>query len=653
MAPPHPNRAPRHPAVERRRFSLRTRLFAIVLVPTLLAAAFAGSLAQEERRAAARASQVSEDIAVLGALVDLRSALMSARIPVEVEARAAELGLDTSAGLALLDLDGLAFGTPAEVAVELQRLAPEDRPFEAADLAGLVASADREANLEVIERFEALEDAADATWGRNLQAVETQVGSLADAGLSRRLRDLDAAARLTSAMASMVTDLADHWFADLAGDPRSAEARVDLGVSSAEFENWIEVLRASPSVEVVAAAEAVGAIRYGGPFDDAIVVALTGGTPVPLRDGLDLDLIVATFLDSFAMVTPLIELVEDRSVQFEAGADRVADDARRSALLTFGAAGLMIVAVLALSLLVAVSVERPLRRLIESARRAGDGDLSAPQVPVGGPTEVAMATASFNDVVANLRLLEGKLEALAECDFADDRLARPLPGELGAALERSVDVLAASIRDRAELQERLAHEATHDPMTGLANRAGGMEALEGAIARARRNGTMVAVLFLDLDGFKAINDGYGHRAGDLVLQQVARRLDRYARSGDTCARLGGDEFIVVAELVTSTSGALVAGQRIAEAIAMPMTIDSHELSVGVSVGVAASSDGLLTPIQLLEQADRAAYTAKRSTRSVALYRNELVTGPVIDLDEISATPDDGTTRPTGSGRRRR
>src|SRR4029078_174162 len=113
-----------------------------------------------------------------------------------------------------------------------------------------------------------------------------------------------------------------------------------------------------------------------------------------------------------------------------------------------------------------------------------------------------------------------------------------LPGELGQSLARSVEVLSSSIHDRATLQARLAHPATHDMLTGTPNRAGGLAALEGALARSRRQSTTLALAFLDLDGFKKANDRYGQPVGDAVLCEVAERLRRHARSGDSYARLG-------------------------------------------------------------------------------------------------------------------
>jgi diguanylate cyclase (GGDEF)-like protein len=164
-----------------------------------------------------------------------------------------------------------------------------------------------------------------------------------------------------------------------------------------------------------------------------------------------------------------------------------------------------------------------------------------------------------------------------------------------------------------------AHAATHDRLTGLANRALLYDRLEHALATGRRRGTPVAVLFLDLDGFKAINDENGHHVGDLVLMEVASRLTASLRAGDTLARLGGDEFVIVCENLAAGPGGAVAGaaltpvlSRVQAALRRPALIDGRAMQLRASIGVAIASDGSQDADALLRQADRSMYEVKRA-----------------------------------------
>ena len=161
-----------------------------------------------------------------------------------------------------------------------------------------------------------------------------------------------------------------------------------------------------------------------------------------------------------------------------------------------------------------------------------------------------------------------------------------------------------------ELHTVLSDQAVRDPLTGLANRALLGERLKGALARDARSGEATGVLFLDLDGFKEVNDRYGHEVGDTVLRQVADRLQRACRPSDTVARLGGDEFVVVVE--GATPAALeVLSNRLTRVVTAPLRAAGKTLNVGVSVGVALTECGRAEAAALLSQADARMYDAKR------------------------------------------
>lgn len=164
------------------------------------------------------------------------------------------------------------------------------------------------------------------------------------------------------------------------------------------------------------------------------------------------------------------------------------------------------------------------------------------------------------------------------------------------------------------LELELRHRAFHDPLTGLPNRALLSDRLEHAVARAARETLPLAVLFIDLDDFKSVNDRLGHLAGDATLCEVGRRLDECVRTSDTVGRWGGDEFVVIAErLDISVTAELLAG-RIAERLREPMQIDGQPLEVRATIGVSLLEDHD-TAEQLVAAADRALITARRGRAS--------------------------------------
>lgn len=160
------------------------------------------------------------------------------------------------------------------------------------------------------------------------------------------------------------------------------------------------------------------------------------------------------------------------------------------------------------------------------------------------------------------------------------------------------------------------YHALHDPLTRLANRALFVDRLENALARAERYGRSLAVLIVDLDGFKAVNDRLGHAVGDHALIEATERLKSCLRGSDTAARLGGDEFAVVLEDVDEAGASLVAA-RVVQALRHPFSLAGQELEMGGSVGVAFSRNGTSTPDELIRAADAAMYEAKRDGKSRA------------------------------------
>jgi diguanylate cyclase (GGDEF)-like protein/PAS domain S-box-containing protein len=181
---------------------------------------------------------------------------------------------------------------------------------------------------------------------------------------------------------------------------------------------------------------------------------------------------------------------------------------------------------------------------------------------------------------------------------------------LGDATVRGVVLNTRDVSERRRLEEQLTHQAFHDPLTGLANRALFRDRVSHALALAQRQGNPITVLFLDLDDFKKVNDSLGHAEGDRLLIAAAERFLCCARAADTVARLGGDEFAILIEHVAGSDGRTGILDRLSAAMTHPFSLSGNQIQVSASIGVATAS-GDETADDLLRNADVAMYAAKR------------------------------------------
>jgi diguanylate cyclase (GGDEF)-like protein/PAS domain S-box-containing protein len=199
---------------------------------------------------------------------------------------------------------------------------------------------------------------------------------------------------------------------------------------------------------------------------------------------------------------------------------------------------------------------------------------------------------------------------------------KPLPEELGLIAKSSQ--LAAIAIEQRQLTDKLAYQAQHDTLTGLPNRALFGDRLQRALAQARRQGWLAAVLFVDLDRFKQINDTLGHSVGDALLQQVAHRLEGCIRRTDTLARMGGDEFTVLLTELHDQQYVLTVAQKLLDALQMPFQIDTFELFVTASIGIGVYPRDGRDAATLQRNADSAMYCAKnRGKNNFQLFVPEL------------------------------
>ncbi|MGS1013895.1 diguanylate cyclase domain-containing protein [Rhodanobacter sp. UC4450_H17] len=217
-------------------------------------------------------------------------------------------------------------------------------------------------------------------------------------------------------------------------------------------------------------------------------------------------------------------------------------------------------------------------------------------------------------------ILQSKVRVFLELHASRTKLKQAL-AEL-AERNRQLD---REIAERQLIEETVRHQASHNPLTGLPNRILFRDRLHGAIQRANRHHRQFALACVDIDGFKGVNDGHGHAAGDALLQEIAARLSNRLRSNDTVARLGGDEFALVLEDIEDSRPALQLCEELCCALGEPYTLrlNGHpiEVRVGASIGIAAYRAGAAPEAdtdaaeRLMQAADHAMYTAKRGGKN--------------------------------------
>jgi len=302
----------------------------------------------------------------------------------------------------------------------------------------------------------------------------------------------------------------------------------------------------------------------------------------------------------------------DHAQVFSAG---VAEVVELSLAEVDAAAARFVALILGAGLALLFTVGRPVRRMAYSAQRLSQGHLDT-VLPEFGPTEVRLGARALNEALGSIQIAEEQAVALAEERLDDASLKKRAPGELGKSLQVAVNRLARSITERENFQRQLEHDAAHDHLTKLANRASVLGHLRSAVARCGRNGGTLALLFIDIDDFKSINDTHGHHTGDEVLQTVATRVSAAIREGDLAGRLGGDEFVVVAEPIRDIEGAVQLGQRVIAEASKPITVEGVTFHPSLSIGVAiAEGTSNVTADELLRDADNAVYRAKSQGKS--------------------------------------
>jgi diguanylate cyclase (GGDEF)-like protein len=232
----------------------------------------------------------------------------------------------------------------------------------------------------------------------------------------------------------------------------------------------------------------------------------------------------------------------------------------------------------------------------------------------GGPRRVATTAVAYAVALdASFLLAPGPGPALG-ADLLTNTLGIVVTALFVWLVARTLRGHEAALGRERALGELLAHRASHDNLTGVANRSLFFDRLEHALAQARRRGSSTALLFLDLDGFKAVNDGLGHGAGDDLLREVAQRLASHVRAADTVARIGGDEFTILLEDTDADDARRVA-DLVEAALRVPCELVGGMVTLGASVGIALTAAGDATADELVRQADEAMYRCKAERRA--------------------------------------
>ncbi len=618
-----------------RRLSVLHFLVAIAVLPTLALPLLAGQLALERQRDAAAAGRIERELLAIRDLDRLRTAISQEVTAGSLALTAGQLRIPVALFSGQLNLSTSSpTQAKTETDAELTRLT--GRP----DLSGTLSAVRTE-----LTRVRALVDSAMASGSVGL--ADLPEISLAYAGLGDRVSEAEKriAQEVASGSAGMTSPellraasalqeiapivvsgsrrVALYYVAMLAPTADWPDLVRRLQVEDADYRRRTAELSTVLTTPLARTWTAMEKDAGFTTFDAAVATARPSALISVIRQahgsisGIDIGKAMSLLPVAQAgthVLKGLSDYLEEAVTGAVAIARADADDARRRAAISLSfTAAVLLGTVVALVLIGGLLRER-LRELALGAQRLSAGHLEA--IPVRGPHELASTSEAINAAVASLRAVEAKAELLASGDLSSPELERQVPGPLGAAVHASVARIVAAVRDRERLQRELAHQASHDGLTELANRAELDRALERALARARRNGTCVSALFLDLDDFKACNDRLGHAAGDHVLRAVADRLRSSVRGGDLVGRWGGDEFVVVVETAQTEPELIDLGERLVAELARPIEYHGQLVQVGASAGLSTSEAGRVGADQLLSEADTAAYRAKAAGGNV-------------------------------------
>ncbi len=645
-------RGPRAGRTRRLAVGVTGRLVVLVLLPLVVLTMVSAPLAARTHGEAQRAQSGEREVPAMTAAIGALAAVVSEQGESEVVLQSVESGFPLPVASAVLgiDLEGEFRSAQAATDRVIGRLPAALAAPVRSGLAALRASIvpGRVTAVQVDARYEQIEAVLEAASVAKLATVAQRMAG--SGSMTRPLLTFGWCNYLVEAAAAQARDDTAVWFAAATDRP---QAMVKLAHDNALFDEAGQRIATSGLPNVTAAWTALVADPSARQYTNLLVAGeqglampFTNGTLQPSSHTISLATLAGAVKGIPAHWRLISDVVAQASATVRKEARSLAGSNTRAYERWVTLMAVAALAALAFAVIVARSISRPLGRLATAAGAVVDGRLDIDRLPTDGPRQTRVVADAFNALLSNLRLLEAKTEALATCDFDNAVLSAPLPGRLGASLQDSVRVLAGSIQDRQQLEERLVHDATHDALTGLLNRAAAITNLDQALARARRQADRTALLYIDLDNFKRANDLQGHQTGDHILREVGNRLAATVRAGDVVARLGGDEFIVIAERIEGTEEATVLARRLIGAPSEPIDTGTVTLCVGGSIGITIAHGGG-DAMTLLAQADLALYQAKQGGGGTVDVYNDALQERLARRDAIERSLRDELARGGG------
>jgi len=604
------------------------RLLLLIGVPLLGMLILAASITVQRLETTDRTRVIATDVDWLGRLVDARAAIHAERVPTESFMRAGGAQLGAVAVERVLDYDvvGVMANTRQAADLAVDALGADQSIVSADELQAIRSKIDDgSATSDGMAGFyTGFDSKLQSAIEQSLIGIRFEADNLAGSSLvNASLDGLTAATDALDAVDQQLRELTPHYLGT--SPSRGLDIQlVDASTKQQLADDALSKTQLDPIRTAWSDLQQTDEVRT---FDAAVADALAPSqTPdvTPIAPQTDIPQFSKISKAGLAYEAGIYDIIKSANGSMRSAVASIRNAAMTDLRRWIAFATALGVLTVVVSLWFARSISLPLQRLAVRAEAVSAGDLDQPPLGRQRQRDMAVTFEAFDDLTANLRLIEAKANALAALDFEAESLAKPLPGRLGQSLQRSVQVLSGSILERDQLQKSLEQQATHDALTGLHNRAAAGDALERALARSRRSGVGLAVLFVDLDDFKRANDTFGHAVGDDVLREVAGRMSRVARAGDFVARLGGDEFMILVENVREADEVAALADRMVKEVGRQIELSSLRVQIGASVGIAFAWSGEEEAAQLLAWADLAVYRAKqRSAGRVEIYDTTL------------------------------
>jgi diguanylate cyclase (GGDEF)-like protein len=606
-------RGPWHPGI-------RLVLFLLVLIPSIATAVLTGSEALSSWRTREAARTVSSDATELSKVAAARADFNALEVPMSAVSYAAQIGVGESTLDSLLK-PSVPFDV--QLADESENLAQSPvfaaTPALRKDLAKVIAlipeiQARTTTFPEVHASLTKMADDIDALWYRDFNGLQDKIATWGPPGVF----EVHAAALYQAYQAFLAGGHEIEGGIYVLEGTGPADSKQELIQAAGEFQSATKEF----SGHLTPSAQRVWHNIQVNPGDKEFAATIAQGVNVAVQDLPPPFVGNLTFAGSsmrpgLNYLDDLDHLVTAASQDLSHGAALQAQQAGNAFVDRLVFLALLLVVCVVAVVATARFLTKPLTLLSRNALQVHAGNFDVPPIAETGPSEVVVTTSAFNDMTDTLQAVEAKTVALADEDLSNQKLLTPLPGKTGMALQASIDALSNRIREQ-EIHRRQLHEAaTHDRLTGLYNRAAIFDYLTNDVSRRRCEGETVAVLFVDLDGLKPLNDNFGHEVGDTAIVATGEVLNQTVGTCDIVGRLGGDEFLIVLCHAHSIDGQEMI-KRIHDNLAVrTITVDDFEIPLTASVGVALTRCGPETdPMELVREADHAMYEAKKAARRV-------------------------------------